>query len=111
MESKIQKKLIDILEQNDWYVVKVMKSNKNGISDLFAQKKGFKTLHIEVKKEDGKIDELQLYRFEEIIKKTDAIPIFYFPNHQKCFVEYCGFQYVIIRSVDDFLGFISTVVV
>ena len=66
-EQKIQKKIIDKMEAQGWYVIKLMKTNKNGIPDLICLKKD-ETLFIEVKKPGGKVSELQKYRINELKK-------------------------------------------
>ena len=66
-ESKIQKKLIDELEAQGCYVIKLMKTNKNGIPDLLSFKDGVATF-IEVKKKGNKLSRLQQYRLAELDK-------------------------------------------
>ncbi len=64
-EQQIQKKRIDQLEADGWYVIKLIKTNKNGIPDLVAVKKD-DVLFIEVKKPNGVVSKLQEYRLKEI---------------------------------------------
>lgn len=64
-EQQIQKKRIDQLEADGWYVIKLIKTNKNGIPDLIAVKKD-EVLFVEVKKPKGVVSELQKYRIKEL---------------------------------------------
>ncbi len=68
-EQRIQKKRIDQLEAEGYYVIKLIKTNKNGIPDLIAVHPDGKILFSEIKKEDGKLSELQKYRLKELEKK------------------------------------------
>lgn len=65
LEQKIQSKIIKKLELNGWYVVKLIKTSKNGIMDLMALKNG-KTIFIEVKQPNGVLSEIQKYRIKEL---------------------------------------------
>ena len=65
-EAKHQNKLIRQLEKDGWYVLKLIKTNKNGIPDLLALKKNELPFFIEVKGEKGKPSELQKYRIREL---------------------------------------------
>jgi Holliday junction resolvase len=64
-EAKIQKKIIKHLEDKGFYVVKLMKTNKNGIPDLLAMREDKFSL-IEVKAPNGIVSSLQKYRMEEL---------------------------------------------
>jgi len=66
-ESKIQSKRIKQLESEGWYVIKLIKTNKNGIPDLIAIKYD-EVLFIECKTEKGKLSKLQEYRIKELSK-------------------------------------------
>jgi Holliday junction resolvase len=66
-ESKIQSKIIRSLESDGWYVIKLIKTNKNGIPDLIAIKPN-EVKFVEVKNEIGKLSTLQKYRIEELTK-------------------------------------------
>jgi len=68
LESKIQKKIINELEKDGWYVLNLIKTNKNGIMDLIAVKKN-KTMFVEVKKPNGVLSELQKFRIKELKKR------------------------------------------
>jgi Holliday junction resolvase len=65
-ESKIQSKLIKELEAHGYYVIKLMKTNKNGIPDLIAIPKDSDVLFVEVKTENGRVSPLQEYRIKEL---------------------------------------------
>ena len=68
MESKIQSKIKAKFERAGWLVVKLIKTNTNGIPDLMCLKSG-KTIFVEVK-QPGKVPTpLQLYRHEELRAK------------------------------------------
>lgn len=65
-EQQIQKKRIDQLESEGYYVIKLIKTNKNGIPDLIAIPKDSDVLFSEIKKEGGKLSRLQKYRISEL---------------------------------------------
>lgn len=67
-EQQIQKKIIDRYTAKGWYVIKLIKTNKNGIPDLLCLKNGEHPLFIEVKTETGRLSKLQEYRIDEIKK-------------------------------------------
>ena len=72
-ESQIQKKIIDNFTNRGFLVVKLMKTNTNGIPDLMVLKDGV-CKFIEVKKPNGKISELQKYRIKQLRKqKFEAV--------------------------------------
>lgn len=72
-ESQIQKKIIDNFTDRGFLVVKLMKTNTNGIPDLMVLKDGV-CKFIEVKKPNGKISELQKYRIKQLRKQNfDAV--------------------------------------
>ena len=64
--SKLFSKRIKQLEEDGYYVVKLIKTNKNGIPDLIAIPKGADVLFSEVKKPNGKVSKLQEYRIKEL---------------------------------------------
>ena len=65
-EQQIQSKKIKQLEDLGYYVIKLIKTNKNGIPDLVAlhPKKG--TMFFEIKLPQGKVSKLQEYRIKEL---------------------------------------------
>lgn len=75
-EGKIQKKLITQLESEGCYVIKLMKTNKNGIPDLLVFRDGIPTF-IEVKKEKGTLSRLQSYRMQELQKNGINATVYY----------------------------------
>jgi Holliday junction resolvase len=68
-EGKIQKAITDKLTSKGYFVINLIKTNRNGIPDLLALKDGEKPLFIEVKTETGRTSELQKYRIEELKSK------------------------------------------
>jgi Holliday junction resolvase len=80
LESKIQAKIISQLKKNGWLVLKIIKCNINGMSDLIVFKNG-KTVFIEVKNELGKQSEIQKY-----VQKQ---------------VEMQGFKYLLINDFNQ----------
>jgi len=67
-EQQIQKKRIQQLEAEGYYVIKLIKTNKNGIPDLIAIPPDCDVLFSEVKKPNGKVSALQEYRLKELKK-------------------------------------------
>jgi Holliday junction resolvase len=65
-EQQIQKKKIKELEANGYYVIKLVRTNKNGIPDLIAIPKNSDVLFVEVKTPTGKVSELQKFRIKEL---------------------------------------------
>jgi|11BtaG_2_1085332.scaffolds.fasta_scaffold09421_5 Holliday junction resolvase len=65
-ESAIQSKRIKQLEAEGYYVLKLIKTNKNGIPDLIAIPKDSNVLFSEIKTEKGKLSKLQEYRLKEL---------------------------------------------
>lgn len=65
-EQQIQSKRIKQLESEGYYVLKLIKTNKNGIPDLIAIPKNANVLFSEIKKPTGKISKLQEYRLKEL---------------------------------------------
>jgi len=64
-EQQIQAKRIKQLEAEGYYVLKLIKTNKNGIPDLVAIKEG-SVLFSEIKTPKGKLSEIQKYRIKEL---------------------------------------------
>jgi len=67
-ESQFQSKIIKEYESEGWFVLKLIKTNKNGIPDLLCLKKNKDPLFIEVKAKKGIVSKLQEYRIKELIK-------------------------------------------
>lgn len=65
-EQRIQSKKIKQLESDGYYVIKLTKTNKNGIPDLIAIPKNSNVLFVEVKRPNGKLSKLQEYRIKEL---------------------------------------------
>jgi Holliday junction resolvase len=83
-EQQIQSKIIKKLEADGYYVLKLIKTNKNGIPDLLAVKEN-ECIFIEVKRPDGRLSELQKVRIEELKSRNINV---------KIWQEYeCNFEY------------------
>lgn len=67
-EQQIQAKRIKQLESEGYYVIKLIRTNKNGIPDLIAIPKGSDVLFSEIKTPKGRLSEIQKYRIEELEK-------------------------------------------
>jgi Holliday junction resolvase len=65
-EQKIQSNRIKELEAEGYYVIKLIKTNKNGIPDLIAIPPGANVLFSEVKTHKGRLSRLQEYRLKEL---------------------------------------------
>ena len=65
-EQQIQRKRIKELEAEGYYVLKLIKTNKNGIPDLLAIPPNCEVLFSEVKTPKGKVSVLQKYRLKEL---------------------------------------------
>jgi len=76
-EQQIQSKKIKELESQGYYVIKLVKTNKNGIPDLIAIPKGSDILFIEVKRPGGKLSKLQEYRIKELKNHQLNAIVFY----------------------------------
>lgn len=76
-EQQIQTKLIKELEAKGYYVIKLVKTNKNGIPDLIAIPKNSDVEFIEVKRKNGKVSPLQEYRIKELIKHGVKAIVYY----------------------------------
>jgi Holliday junction resolvase len=68
-EGKYQAKVIKSLESKGWYVIKNMRTNKNGFPDLTAFKPRLPPLFVEVKLKTGRLSKLQEFRIKELRKK------------------------------------------
>ena len=69
-ESQIQSKKIKELEAQGYYVIKLIKTNRNGIPDLIAIPPNSDVLFVEVKGPTGKLSSLQEYRIKELADKN-----------------------------------------
>jgi len=67
LESAYQKRVIAKYEKAGYYVIKLAKTNKNGIPDLLCMKPN-DVIFVEVKAANGKVSPLQKYRMEELSK-------------------------------------------
>ena len=65
-EQQIQTKRIKQLDSEGYYVIKLVKTNKNGIPDLIAIGKNSDVLFSEIKGAHGKVSALQQYRMKEL---------------------------------------------
>ncbi len=65
-EQQIQAKRIKQLESKGYYVIKLIKTNKNGIPDVIAIAPGSDVIFSEIKKPKGKVSKLQEYRLKEL---------------------------------------------
>ena len=74
LESKIQKKIIKKLETEGYFVLKLIKCNKNGYPDLIAVKEN-ETIFIEVKRPSGDLSELQKVRIKELRSRGIIVKI------------------------------------
>ena len=67
-EQQIQKKRIDQLEKEGYYVLKLIKTNKNGIPDVLAIPPDSGVIFSEIKTPKGKLSPIQEYRLKELDK-------------------------------------------
>jgi Holliday junction resolvase len=65
-EQQIQSKRIKQLESEGYYVIKLIKTNKNGIPDILAIHPDKGVLFSEVKTPQGKLSKLQEFRLKEL---------------------------------------------
>lgn len=65
-EQQIQSKKIKELEAEGYYVIKLIKTNKNGIPDVLALHKDLGVKFFEIKTPKGRVSKLQEYRIEEL---------------------------------------------
>jgi Holliday junction resolvase len=65
-EQQIQSKRIKQLEAEGYYVIKLIKTNKNGIPDIIAVPPNSGVLFSEVKTPTGVVSELQKFRLKEL---------------------------------------------
>ena len=81
-ESYLQKQIIDFLNKEGYFTVKIIRCNKNGFPDIQAFHIDKPDLFIEVKIKGKKPSDLQYYRLSELEKAgkiafyTDSLPDF-----------------------------------
>lgn len=75
-EQQLQSKRIKELEAEGYYVIKLVKTNKNGIPDLIAIPAGSDVLFVEVKSSSGKVSKLQEFRHEELKKHGVRVDVY-----------------------------------
>lgn len=68
MASKFQTKTIKDYEKQGYFVINLIRTNKNGIGDLLCLKAGEPPLFIECKEKTDTVKPLQLYRGQEVKK-------------------------------------------
>lgn len=68
-ESDYQRKIIKKYEKQGYFVLKLIRTNIVGISDLLILKSNETPIFLECKTEKGKLSEIQKYRLEELKKK------------------------------------------
>ena len=65
-EQQIQKKRIDQLEKEGFYVLKLIKTNKNGIPDVLGIHPDGRVIFSEIKTPIGRLSKIQEYRLKEL---------------------------------------------
>ena len=65
-EQQIQKKRIDQLERDGFFVLKLIKTNKNGIPDVLGIHPDGRVIFSEIKTPIGKLSKIQEYRLKEL---------------------------------------------
>ena len=75
-EQQIQAKRIKQLESEGYYVLKLVKTNKNGIPDILAIPPNSNVIFSEVKTPKGKVSELQKYRLKELEEYGSTTEVF-----------------------------------
>jgi len=74
LEQAIQKKIINQLQKEGWLCIKLIKTNWNGIPDLLCLRNGL-TMFVEVKREKGKLSELQKVRIKDLKEKGFEVKV------------------------------------
>jgi len=75
-EQQIQSKRRKELEDEGYYVIKLIKTNKNGIPDLLAIPPNANVLFSEVKTSVGRVSKLQEFRHKELKDKGFNVEIY-----------------------------------
>tara|TARA_Y100001951_G_scaffold98749_1_gene99912 strand:+ start:457 stop:696 length:240 start_codon:yes stop_codon:yes gene_type:complete len=65
-EQQLQSKKIKKLEEEGYFVIKLIKTNKNGIPDVLALHPDYGIEFYEIKTKKGKVSKLQEYRLKEL---------------------------------------------
>lgn len=71
-EQAIQKKILDWLKAEGYWVFKTITCNRNGIMDIIACAPGGRFVGIEVKRPDGVVSKLQDWNIRQV-KQTGGI--------------------------------------
>jgi hypothetical protein len=71
MASKYQAKIIKEYESNGYGVIKLAKTNKNGIADLLVSKKDVRPILIEVKEKNDTLKKLQIAQNLIVARQMD----------------------------------------
>jgi len=80
IESVVQSKIINFLNQK-WYIcIKQIKTNYNWVPDLLVLTWNNEHFWIEVKTESWKLSELQKYRIEKFKEIWDTVLVVYWFN-------------------------------
>tara|TARA_R100000734_G_C3315550_1_gene107548 strand:- start:1406 stop:1645 length:240 start_codon:yes stop_codon:yes gene_type:complete len=75
-EQQLQTKKIKELEEAGYYVIKLLKTNKNGIPDLLALHSSYGIEFYEIKDKKGKVSKLQEFRINELKKNGFKAEVF-----------------------------------
>ena len=65
-EQQYQKKISDNLTSEGYFVINMIKTNRNGIPDLQASKFNEPVMYIECKTPKGKLSDIQVFRLNEL---------------------------------------------
>ena len=75
-EQQIQSIRIKQLESEGYYVIKIIKANKNGLPDILALHPDKGVLFSEVKRPEGRLSKLQEYRLKELQNHGVKVEVF-----------------------------------
>lgn len=75
-EQSLQKKRIEQLEAEGYYVIKMITTNKNGVPDLIAVKPSPGTIFCEVKRPGGSLSPLQKMRIRHLLDRGFNVEIY-----------------------------------
>lgn len=76
LESKVQSKKIKELEKEGWFVLKLVRTNQNGIPDILALRPGPNVKFIEVKAPGKKPTPLQEFKHKVMRALGFSVEIF-----------------------------------